>query len=235
MSKNIKQVLPKGDNQIIKDALIQYQKSLDCLIDKFVREGNESMVDQLHHTRFDLHSLIGFMEYDVTINMPQKAKDNFCHLHSVDFPLYVQDKCKLSYPVEEESKWVHIVTGDFSFIDDGVRGRECHVNNIITIEKHLRYDMGQVIDDIENDGHGWVVLEDYDGSIEMNFNPTPKDEREFQVVWLVHTYEPKTEVVGIDYFNAENGFWSDDYNAVDNLDIDGQTMIDGSIIIIRIK
>ena len=236
MSKNISQVLPKGDKEIIRDALIQYQRTLDCLIDKFVREGNGRMVDQLHHTRFDLHSLIGFMDYDVTINMPQKAKDNFCHLHSVDFPVYNQDKCKLEYPVEEESKWVTILSGDFTFIDDGVHGRECHVNELTTIEKYLREDMGGVIDDIENNGGGWIVVEDYDGSIEMNFDkPKEVDDREYQVVWLVHTYEPKTEVVGIDFFNTDNGFWGDDYNAVDKLDIDGRTMVEGSIIVIRIK
>jgi hypothetical protein len=172
--ENISQVLPKGDKQIIKDALIQYLKTLDCLIDKFDKQKNYSTVEVLHHTRFDLHSLIGFMDYDVTINMPQKVKDNFCHLHSVDFPLYNQDECKLSYPVEEESKWVTLITGDFTFIDDGEHGRECHVNQLITIEKHLREQVGEVIDCVEKDGHGWIIAEDYDGSIEMNFDK-PKE------------------------------------------------------------
>lgn len=232
MSKNIKQVLPKGDNQIIKDALIQYQKSLDCLIDKFVREGNESMVDQLHHTRFDLHSLIGFMEYDVTINMPQKAKDNFCHLHSVDFPLYVQDKCKLSYPVEEESEWVTIIKGDFSFIDDGEHGRECYVNSIVGIEKHLRYDMGQVIDDIENDGYGYVVVEDYDGSIEMNH--PKKDDREFQVVWLATHYDARSEVQHFSHFKDDNGYEDELIDNIDKLELGESTKIVEGVMVIRI-
>lgn len=232
MSKNIKQVLPKGDNQIIKDALIQYQKSLDCLIDKFEREGNGDMVDQLHHTRFDLHSLIGFMEYDVTINMPQKAKDNFCHLHSVDFPLYVQDKCKLSYPVEEESEWVTIIKGDFSFIDDGEHGRECYVNSIVGIEKHLRYDMGQVIDDIENDGYGYVVVEDYDGSIEMNH--PKKDDREFQVVWLATHYDARSEVQHFSHFKDDNGYEDELIDNIDKLELGESTKIVEGVMVIRI-
>jgi hypothetical protein len=233
MKKNIKQVLPIRQKELIKKALESYQHALNLTMIRHADMG-VTINDSINHDVFDLTSLIAYMNYDVTINLPQEVKDKFAFKHGVDFPEY-NNKTKLRYPIEQESKWVHIVTGDFSFIDDGVMGRWCHVNNIITIEKHLREDMGQVIDDIENDGHGWVVLEDYDGSIEMNFNPTPKDEREFQVVWLVHTYEPKTEVVGIDYFNVDNGFWGDEYNAVDKLDIDGQTMTDGSIIIIRIK
>lgn len=231
MKKNISQVLPKGDKEIIKDALIQYQRSLDCLIDKFVREGNENMVDQLHHTRFDLFSLIGFMEYDVTINMPQKAKDNFVHLHNVDFPLYVQDKCKLSYPIEEESKWVTILTGDFSFVDDGVHGRECHVNSLNTIEKYLREDMGGVIDDIERCGGSWIVVEDYDGSIEMNH--PKKDNREFQVVWLDTHYSAETKVVPFSYFNESIGF-DEDIPFIDDLKVSESRTSEG-VIVIRLK
>ena len=230
--KNISQVLPKGDNQIIKDALIQYQKTLDCLIDKFEKEKNHSAIDILHHTRFDLHSLIGFMEYDVTINMPQKAKDNFCHLHSVDFPLYNQDKCKLSYPVEEESEWVTILSGDFTFIDDGVHGRECHVNSINTIEKYLREDMGGVIDDIENNGGSWIVVEDYDGSIEMNH--PKKDDREFQVVWLATHYDAKSEVQHFSHFIGGNGYDDELIDNIDKLEVGESTKIIEGVIVIRI-
>jgi hypothetical protein len=180
--ENIKQVLPTGDKEIIKDALNQYQRTLDCLIDKFTREKNEGMVDRLHYTRHDIHSLIGFMEYDVTINMPQSVKENFCRFANVDFPLYNQDKCKLKYPIEEESEWVTIIKGDFSFVDDGVHGRECYVNSIVSITRHLRCDAGDVIDDIENDGGGWIVVEDYDGIIHMDVEDKKEDEKEFLVV-----------------------------------------------------
>lgn len=232
MSKNIKQVLPRGDKEIIKDALIQYQRSLDCLIDKFTREGNHSAIDAIHHTRFDLHSLIGFMEYDVTINMPQKAKDNFCHLHSVDFPLYVQDKCKLSYPVEEESKWVTILSGDFTFIDDGVHGRECHVKEIYSIEKYLREDLDATIDDIKNTGYKFIVVEDYDGSIEM-VHPM-KDEREFQVVWLATHYDARSEVQHFSHFTDDNGYEDELINNIDKLEVGESTKIVEGVMVIRI-
>ena len=90
------------------------------------------------------------------------------------------EEVKRMYPIKEESEWVTIIKGDFSFVDDGVHGRECYVNSIVSIEKHLRYDMGQVIDDIENDGGDYVVVEDYDGNIEMNF--LRRSKREFLVI-----------------------------------------------------
>lgn len=232
-AKNISQVLPKGDKEIIKDALIQYQRTLDCLIDKFEREGNGDMVDQLHHSRFDLFSLIGFMNYDVTINLPQYVKDNFVFKHSVDFPLYVEKDCKLQYPIEEESKWVTILTGDFTFVDDGVHGRECHVKEIYTIEKYLREDLNGVIDDIKNTGYKFIVVEDYDGSIEMIHPKKEKDEREFQVVWLETHYSAKTKVVPFSYFNETRGF-DEDIPFIDDLKVSESRTSDG-VIVIRLK
>ena len=85
---------------------------------------------------------------------------------------------KRKYPTKEESEWVTIIKGDFSFVDDGVHGRECYVNSIVSITKHLRVHMNRVIDEIENDGFGYVVVEDYDGSIEMN----GEDKREYLIV-----------------------------------------------------
>ena len=234
MGKNISQVLPKGDKEIIRDALIQYQRTLDCLIDKFVREGNHSMVDQLHYTRHDLHSLIGYTEYDMVVNLPQEVKDNFCHKHGVDFPLYNQDKCKLEYPVEQESKWVTILSGDFTFIDDGEHGRECHVNQLTTIEKHLREDMGGVIDDIENNGGGWIVVEDYDGSIEMNHPKKEKDEREFQVVWLKTHYHAETKIVPFSYFEDDRTEFMDWIPQIDDLGV-GEMKRSEGVMVIRIK
>ena len=89
---------------------------------------------------------------------------------------------KRMYPIKEESEWVTIIKGDFSFIDDGVHGRECYVNSIVSITKHLRVHMNRVIDDIENDGGGYVVVEDYDGNIEMNLEDKKEDEKEFLVI-----------------------------------------------------
>jgi hypothetical protein len=231
MKKNIKQVLPIRQKELIKKALESYQHALNLTMIRHADMG-VTINDSINHDVFDLTSLIAYMNYDVTINLPQEVKDKFAFKHGVDFPEY-NNKTKLRYPIEQESKWVHIVTGDFSFIDDGVMGRWCHVNNIITIEKHLREDMGQVIDDIENDGHGWVVLEDYDGSIEMNFNPTPKDEREFQVVWLETHYSADTKVVPFSYFNESIGF-GDEVSFIDDLLV-GDTRTSEGVIVIRIK
>ena len=235
MSKNISQILPKGDKLIIKDALIQYERTLSCLIDKFEREGNESMVDQLHYTRHDLYSLIAYTEYDMVVNLPQEVKDNFVHKHGVDFPLYIYEVLK--YPVEQESKWVTLITGDFSFIDDGVHGRECHVNQLTTIEKHLREDVGEVIDCVENDGGGWIIAEDYDGHIQMNFDKPKKDEREFQVVWLASHYDASTtHGVRINEFDEDSGYDFEDRENIDKLEVGGnyETQL-GGVLVIRIK
>ena len=118
------------------------------------------------------------MSYDVEVILPNESKEYFSGKHGVDFPMF--GEVKRMYPIKEESEWVTIIRGDFSFVDDEVHGRECYVNSIVSIEKHLRYDMGQVIDDIENDGGDYVVVEDYDGNIEMNF--LRRSKREFLVI-----------------------------------------------------
>jgi hypothetical protein len=169
--KNVKQLLPKGSRDIIIKALKTYQHSLDII-------GN-GFDDNMNNEHFDCYGLIGMMNYDVEISLPNEIKEEcFASKYNVDFPMFGEVKRK--YPTKEESEWVTIIKGDFSFVDDGVHGRECYVNSIVSIEKHLRYDMGQVIDDIENDGCGYVVVEDYDGNIEMNF--LRRSKREFLVI-----------------------------------------------------
>jgi len=167
--KNVKQLLPKGSREIIIKALKTYQHSLDII-------GN-GFDDNMNNEHFDCYGLIGMMEYDVEVTLSKQDVEDFGQ-YNVDFPMFGEVKRK--YPTKEESEWVTIIKGDFSFIDDGVHGRECYVNSIVSIEKHLRYDMGQVIDDIENDGCGYVVVEDYDGNIEMNF--LRRSKREFLVI-----------------------------------------------------
>ena len=164
---NVKQLLPKGSREIIIKALKTYQHSLDII-------GN-GFDENMNNEHFDCYGLIGMMDYDVEVTLSKQDVEDFGQ-HNVDFPMFGEVKRK--YPTKEESEWVTIIKGDFSFVDDGVHGRECYVNNIVSIEKHLRYDMGQVIDDIENDGDGYVVVEDYDGSIEMNV----EDKREYLIV-----------------------------------------------------
>lgn len=229
--KNIKQVLPKCQVEIIKDALISYKKTIEVILDSCEKSG-EGFPDSVNYTHFDLLSLITFMDFDVTINMPQSVKDNFGRFANVDFPIYDDVNTTLKYPVEEESKWVTILSGDFTFIDDGVHGRECHVNSINTIEKHLRCDMGQVIDDIENDGGGWIVVEDYDGSIEMNH--PKKDSREFQVVWLATHYDASSTVQHFSHFIGGNGYDDELIDNIDKLEVGESTKIIEGVIVIRI-
>ena len=167
--KNVKQLLPKGSRDIIIKALQSYKHSLEVM--------NCGEYDTLNNEHFDCYGLIGLMNYDVEVTLSKQDVEDFGQ-YNVDFPMFGEVKRK--YPTKEESEWVTIIKGDFSFIDDGVHGRECYVNSIVSIEKHLRYDMGQVIDDIENDGDGYVVIEDYDGNIEMNF--LRRSKREFLVI-----------------------------------------------------
>tara|TARA_R110000803_G_scaffold114067_1_gene182535 strand:+ start:7170 stop:7814 length:645 start_codon:yes stop_codon:yes gene_type:complete len=165
--KNVKQLLPKGSREIIIKALKTYQHSLDII-------GN-GFDDTLNNEHFDCYGLIGMMNYDVEITLPKNDVENFGQ-YNVDFPMFGEVKRK--YLTNEESEWVTIIKGDFSFVDDGVHGRECYVNSIASITKHLRVHMNRVIDEIENDGFGYVVVEDYDGSIEMNV----EDKREYLIV-----------------------------------------------------
>jgi hypothetical protein len=167
--KNVKQLLPKGSREIIKKALQSYKHSLEVM--------NCGEYDTLNNEHFDCYGLIGLMNYDVEVTLSKQDVEDFGQ-YNVDFPMFGEVKRK--YPTKEESEWVTIIKGDFSFVDDGVHGRECYVNSIVSIEKHLRYDMGQVIDDIENDGDGYVVIEDYDGNIEMNF--LRRSKREYLIV-----------------------------------------------------
>ena len=169
--KNVKQLLPKGSRELIKKALTLYKNSIEIIN----HDSNGEMIDDdINYDHFDCIGLIGMMNYDVEVILPNESKEYFSGKHGVDFPMF--GEVKRMYPIKEESEWVTIIKGDFSFVDDGVHGRECYVNSIVSIEKHLRYDMGQVIDDIENDGGGYVVVEDYDGNINMN------SDKEFLVI-----------------------------------------------------
>jgi len=166
--KNVKQLLPKGSREIIIKALQSYQHSLELM--------NCGEYDTLNNEHFDCYGLIGMMNYDVEITLPKQDVEHFGQ-YNVDFPMF--GEVKRMYPIKEESEWVTIIKGDFSFIDDGVHGRECYVNSIVSITKHLRVRMNRVIDEIENDSYGYVVVEDYDGLINMD---NREDEREFLVI-----------------------------------------------------
>ena len=171
--KNVKQLLPKGSRELITKALTLYKNSIEIIN----HDSNGEMIDDdINYDHFDCIGLIGMMNYDVEVILPNESKEYFSGKHNVDFPMF--GEVKRMYPIKEESEWVTIIKGDFSFIDDGVHGRECYVNSIVSITKHLRVHMNRVIDEIENDSYGYVVVEDYDGNIEMN----REDEREFLVI-----------------------------------------------------
>tara|TARA_R110001592_G_scaffold99110_1_gene282443 strand:+ start:361 stop:897 length:537 start_codon:yes stop_codon:yes gene_type:complete len=91
MEKNVKQLLPKGSREIIIKALKCYQHSL-----KVIGAGFD---DNMNSEDFDCYGLIGMMNYDVEISLPEKDKENFFHLeYNVDFPIF--DKVSKKYPTE---------------------------------------------------------------------------------------------------------------------------------------
>lgn len=89
MEKNVKQLLPKGSREIIIKALKCYQHSLEVI-------GN-GFDDNMSREDFDCYGLIGMMNYDVEISLPEKDKENFVHLgYNVDFPEF--GEVKIMYP-----------------------------------------------------------------------------------------------------------------------------------------
>lgn len=235
---NVKQLIPKEQRELIINALESYQHTIHLAIERHEannlgEEAYSYWSNVLNHDVFDITGLIGMMKYDVEIALPKEHKDTFASRHGVDFPNF--GDVYSEYPIFEipKDEWVHIVTGDFSFIDDNIHARECHINNIVTIEKHLRKDADVVIDDIENDGHGWMILEDYDGIIEMNFNPKAKDERVFQ---LVDTAINQTYKQPFDKLIENNGFDGHYPELINKLGIGESLEIHKSeVYIIRIK
>lgn len=179
---NVKQLLPKEQRELIITALKSYQATIGEAIERH-ESRYINLGDVLNHDMFDITGLIGMMKYDVEIALPKVSKAQFAAIHGVDFPEYC-DVVKRKYPIVDEGMWVTIITGTMSFTDDGIHARSVVISEILTAERHLRCDMGEVLDTIENDGHDYLVVEDYDGHMEMDLNPAPKveDKREFLVV-----------------------------------------------------
>ena len=219
MKKNVSQILPKEQKEIIKRALELQYKAID---------GNGLQGDEVEYMKHDIRSLIAFLEYDVSVTLSKDMMDKFAFIHGVDFPEYTDVEAK--YPIDVESEWVTVIVGDFSFNDDKEHQRSAYVNSIISIQKHLRSQVGDYIDDIENDGYGYIVIEDYDGRIEFDTEVT--DERVFQVVDAASslTYpQTFTEVIN----ECDLGTYS---VGIDNLDV-GETLEihKEEVYIIRIK
>tara|TARA_R110000796_G_scaffold88545_11_gene190489 strand:- start:6803 stop:7492 length:690 start_codon:yes stop_codon:yes gene_type:complete len=224
---NVSQALPKSQKEIIRKALeLQYKA-----IDSNVMQG-----DNIEYMKHDLRTLIAFLDYDISVTLSKDMIDKFSFLHGVDFPEYTEVDAK--YPIETKSvdEWVTVMTGDFSFIDDGIHQREAHVNNLVGIQRHLRSQVEDVISDLDDGGHGWLVVEDYDGAIITDTKKEPVEEkRNFQVVWMATHYNPKSELAAIDHFSDDNGYEIEDQEQIDALDVSDQyTTQQGGVVVIRI-
>lgn len=222
--KTVTQVIPKEQKAIIGKALDMLDKALS----DFSHE-----CDAIQWQRHDIISLKAFLDYDLSVTMSKERKDKFTFLHKVDFPEYVGVDAQ--YPIENEPKdeWVTLMVGDFSAVDDNVHEREIHINNLVSMERHLRSQVDEVIENLD-DGHEWFVVEDYDGAI---ITDTKKvDKRNFQVVWLESHYpDANTMVEDREFFN-DNGFTDEDINRIEALDVSDQCITEeGGVIIIRLS
>ena len=110
--KNVKQLLPKGSKELIKKALTLYKNSIEIIN----RDGEGEMIDDdINYDHFDCIGLIGMMNYDVEVTLPNESKEYFSGKHNVDFPMFGE--------VETSSKNVSILgtilnhhTGDIKYM-----------------------------------------------------------------------------------------------------------------------
>ena len=206
MKKNVSQILPKEQKEIIKRALELQYKAID---------GNGLKGDEVEYMKHDIRSLIAFLEYDVSVTLSKDMMDKFAFIHGVDFPEYTDVEAK--YPIEVESEWVTVIVGDFSFNDDKEHQRSAYVNSIVSIQKHLRSQVDDYIDDVEADGYGYIVVEEYDGRIEFDTEVVEvKDERLFQTVDVCGSY---TVTNTFDEVSTEGGYDDHYINKIDGLGV----------------
>lgn len=72
-------LIPPSQLEIIRIALDSLQYAIGRI------EGEDSMI-------FDCKQLSAIMNYPVYVDVPEEVKENFVHLHGVDFPKYVYEK-----------------------------------------------------------------------------------------------------------------------------------------------
>ena len=222
---NVSQIIPKEQKAIILKALTMLDEAL---------KGFDQECNDVEYQRHDIISLKAFMEYDVSVTMSKERKEKFCFIHSVDFPEYTGVDAKYPIEVKPVDEWVTVMTGDFSFFDDDIHQREAHVNNLVGIQRHLRSQVEDVISDLDDGGHGWLVVEDYDGAI-ITDTKKEDDKRSFQVTYLKSHYDPQTMIEDADFF-FDNGFSDEDINEIQGLDISDQyTTQQGGVIIVRLS
>ena len=221
MKKNVSQIIPKGQKEIIKRALeLQY----------IAIDGNGLQCEDIEYMKHDIRSLIAFLDYDISVTLSKVMMDKFSFIHGVDFPEYTDVEAK--YPIEVESEWVTVIVGDFSFDDDDIHNRSAYVNNIVSIQRHLRSQADDYIDDVEADGYGYIIVEDYDGRIEFGSNEE-EDTREYQ---LVDVPTSTTSTKTFDLLINDGGYNKHYITLISELTIGGLLEIhSGEVYIIRIK
>jgi len=93
MKKNVKQLLPKGSKELIIKALTLYKNSIEIIN----HDSNGEMIDDdINYDHFDCIGLIGMMNYDVEVILPNESKEYFSGKHGVDFPMF--GEVKRMYP-----------------------------------------------------------------------------------------------------------------------------------------
>lgn len=189
--KNVAYVLSSKDKMLLKTLLSQSKERVENLMNDF--EGKGFDIKGLYDIQDEIDKLVFVLKHDVTINIPDSEVKKF----------------ELPIEVKKLTEWVTVMVGDFSFVDNDINSRECYVNNIVTIEKYTREEVDEFINRCENDGHGWVILEDYDGLIHMN-NKIEEEKREEMLIEVV------IDAIAEYYHNtmkqdAENGDYSLQY------------------------
>ena len=84
---------------------------------------------------------------------------------------YAMANCDNSLP-KIVDEYVTVITGIMQFVDDEVHARECNISEIQTIEKVARFELGTVLDQIEDNLTDYIVLDDYDGLINTDTDIT---------------------------------------------------------------
>jgi len=211
MKKNVAQLLTKESRDLIVDALAHYKDSVSRVITT-LDDAGEGSAESMRYLEYDLTGLIGMMHYDVEVRLPNESKDKFASRHGIDFPEYTED-VESRYPIIED-EWVTVIVGNIMYTD-GTHGREAGIISIHSIQKHLRSQLDAVVGDIESEGHQYLVVDDYDGRIEIE--KEVEDLREFLVVDAVTNKNSKYTYKGLTEDEDDENF----IRTINNLDIGG--------------
>jgi hypothetical protein len=225
--KNVAQLIAKEQKELIIKALEAYQHTLTITMERHEDMGN-TIDGSINHDVFDLTGLIGMMKYDVEVRLPKKHKDTFASRHGVDFPEYCDD-IEADYPMKKD-EWVTVMVGIISFKDDGVHVREASIQNLVSVNKHLRSQVDEFISDMKDDGLDTLIMDDYDGTVGLY---DPNDERLFQTVDVCGSY---TVTNTFDEVSTEGGYDEHYINKIDALGVSETLEVHKEeVYLIRIK